>query len=116
MKIQIKEKESVVVVSVDNSVLQEHIPMFKERLKDIIEDKKYWIVLDLTEAKYISSMGISVVLHLKRKAKESGGDVIFTNVNQLIMNLFEVTELKKALEIYPNIDDAVQELKKRIKE
>lgn len=110
------EKESIVVVSVDDSVLQEHIPMFKERLNNIIEDNKYWIVLDLSEAKYISSMGISVVLHIKKKAKESGGDVILSNVNHLIMNLFEVTELIKALEIFPNIDDAIDMLKKRKKE
>jgi len=114
VKIIINEQDSVVVISVDSSVLQEHVPLFRERLNDIIAEKKYWIVFDMLDANYISSMGISVILAVKRKAGECGGHVLFANVNHLIMNLFEVTELIKTLEIYPTVEEAVTVLKKRM--
>lgn len=114
MKIIINEQDSVIVISVDSSVLQEHVPLFRERLNDVIADKKYWIVFDMLDASYISSMGISVILAAKRKAEESGGNILFANVNHLIMNLFEVTELIKTLEIYPTVEEAVKVLKSRM--
>jgi len=114
VKINVREKESVIVISVDSSVLQEHVPMFRERLNDVLAKKKYWIVFDMLDANYISSMGISVILAVKRKANENGGDVLFANVNHLIMNLFEVTELVKKLEVYDNVEDAIDALKRRM--
>ncbi len=114
MKINIKEKDEVLVISVDSSVLQEHVPLLRERLNNIIIEKKYWIVIDMLEANYISSMGISAILSIKRKANECGGEVLFANVNHLIMNLFEVTELIKKLEVYEDIEQAVDEMKKRM--
>jgi anti-sigma B factor antagonist len=114
VKVNVHEKDSVVIISVDSSVLQEHVPLVRERFNDIIADKKYWIVFDMLDANYISSMGISVILAAKRKANEQGGDVLFANVNHLIMNLFEVTELIKKLEVYDNVEDAVDAIKRRM--
>ncbi len=114
MKIKVREEGSVVIFSVDSSVLQEHIPVFRERLNDIIARKKCWIVFDLFEAHYISSIGISVLLEIKKKANDSGGEVVFANVNHLIMNLFKVTELLKTLEVHNSVEEAVEALKKKM--
>ena len=114
MKIIINEMDKVTIVSVDSSVLQEHVPVFRERLHDLIDKKKFWIIFDMIEANYISSMGISVILAVKKKANQSGGDVLFARVNHLIMNLFEVTELIKTLEIFATVEEAVDEMKKRM--
>ena len=114
MKIKVREQDSVVIFSVDSSILQEHVPVFRERLNDIIEKKNCWIVFDMLEANYISSIGISVILEVKKKANAIGGDAVFANVNHLIMNLFEVTELIKTLNVYDSVDEAIESLKKRM--
>lgn len=114
MKIKVREEDSIVIFTVDSSILQEHVPVFRERLNDIIDKKKRWIIFDMLEANYISSIGISVILEIKKKANEINGEVVFANVNQLIMNLFEVTDLLKTLEVYDSVDEAVESLKKKM--
>lgn len=114
MKIKLREEGPVVVFSVDSSVLQEHVPVFRERLNDVIAQKKCWIVFDLLEANYVSSIGISVLLEIKKKANDNGGEVVFANVNHLIMNLFTVTELVKTLEVYDSVEEAIEALKKKM--
>ena len=104
MKIKVREQDSVVIFSVDSSILQEHVPVFRERLNDIIEKKKCWIVFDMLEANYISSIGISVILEVKKKANAIGGDAVFANVNELI----------KTLNVYDSVDEAIESLKKRM--
>jgi anti-anti-sigma factor len=108
-----KDQGAAVIVAVNDSVLQEHVPLFRERLNDVIDQKKYWIIFDMLETSYISSMGISVLLTVKRKAIEGGGDVLFANVNRLIMNLFDVTELIRKLEVFSSVEEALDAVKKR---
>ncbi len=114
VKINISEKENVVIISVDSSVLQEHIPRLKERLNNIISQNKNWLVFDLVNAEYLSSLGISVLISTKRKVNNSGGEMVLANVNHLIKNLFKVTNLLDKVEIYNNVDEAVNALKQVI--
>lgn len=107
MKITVREIEGVVVVGVDSSVLQEHVPIFRERLLDLIANDKCHIVVDMFEAAYMSSMSISTILEIKRKAQAIGGDVILANVNKLILNLFQITNLLKAIAVVDSVEDAV---------
>ena len=113
MKINIDEKDSVLVVSVDSSVLQEHIPLFKERLNNIVSKEACWIVFDLNEADYLSSLGISVLLSVKNKTNKLGGDIVLTNVNHLIINLLKLTNLLDKVEIFDTVEEGVAALKKK---
>jgi len=114
VKVKIIDQDPVVIVSVDSSVLQEHIPIFRDRLDYLLERKKYWIVIDMHEAQYLSSMGLSIILDVKKRVNKYQGDIVFANVNYLIKNLFNVTELLKKLDVFDSVDSAIDFLKNRI--
>ena len=107
MKIDLVEVEGCVLVSVDSSVLQEHIPMLKDRLEALIMEDKYNIILDMSDAMYLSSMGLSVILKIKNQANSRGGDVKLISVNKLIMHLLEITNLSKKFDIFDSVEKAV---------
>ncbi len=114
MKINITEQDSITIVSVDSSVLQEHVPIFSNRLNNVINENKKWIIIDMLEAQYLSSTGLTVVLEIKKRANKLGGDVKFVNVNRLIMNLLNITNLIGTLDIYENLEDAIESVKKQM--
>jgi anti-anti-sigma factor len=114
VRVKIIDKDPVVIVSVDGSILQEHIQIFRDRLEYLLESKKYWIVIDMYDAEYLSSMGLSIILDVKKRLNENRGEVVFANVNYLIKNLFCVTELLKKLDIFDSVESAVKFLKNRI--
>ena len=113
MKIKITEKDSILVVSVDSSVLQEHIPLFKDRLNDIVDKDACWIVFDLMEADYLSSLAISVLLSVKQKTNKLGGDIVLANVNHIIVNLLKLTNLLDKVDIFETVEEGVAALKKK---
>lgn len=115
VKIKVVEKDSVIIISVNCSVLQEHVPVFKERLNSLIDLKKYWIVFDMNEASYLSSLGITVILDVKNRVKQYNGELALTNVNRLIKSLFDMTELTNQLTIYESNEEAITKLQKKIK-
>jgi|GEM_PF-761518 len=114
MRVTISEKEAVAVAAVDSSVLQENVPMLRSRLNQLLEENHRWIVIDLSKANYLSSMGVAVIVDIKLKSNRVNGDVKLACVNQLIRSLLDITNVSRRMDIFPTVDDAIAAIKKEI--
>ena len=72
-------------------------PQLEEELKDALEGAES-IVLDFEKLDYISSAGLRVLLSTQKVMVKKGGMVI-RNVNENIMDIFEVTGFADILDI-----------------
>jgi len=107
-----KDHGPVTVISLDSSVLQENVPMFRSRLGELIEEGRIWIVVDMSNANYLSSMGVAVIVEIKKKATCKGGDVLLACPNHLIKNLLEMTNVSRTIHSCESIQEAIEQLKK----
>ena len=114
MRVTISEKSAVAVAVVDSSILQENVPMLRSRLSQLLEENHRWIVIDLSKANYLSSMGVAVIVDIKLKANKINGDVKLACVNQLIRSLLDITNVSRRMEIYATVDDAIEAIRKEI--
>ena len=71
--------------------LDEALDASTERVTDL--------TLDLQELTYISSAGLRVLLRALKKMNAGGGKLHVTNVNDTIMEIFEVTGFAEILNI-----------------
>ena len=55
--------------------------------------------LDLSNLNYISSAGLRVLLFLRQELEEKNGDMELLHVNQIVMDVFDVTGLLEDLTI-----------------
>ncbi|MBD3320613.1 MAG: anti-sigma factor antagonist [Chitinivibrionales bacterium] len=106
MKIKLHEDRDLTVVSVDGSVLQEHVPLFRMRLAELIEQGKKKIILDMSETTYLSSIGLAALVSIKSQAEDGAGDLVLVQANYLIANLLKITNLHKKIKVFENIDEA----------
>ena len=51
------------------------------------------VVFDLTDLKYIDSTGIGIFISLTKAVRAKGGDLVFLNVNQKILEVFHLVKL-----------------------
>jgi anti-anti-sigma factor len=113
MKIKIEEIKNVTVVLIDGNVLQENVPIFRVKLLELIEEGKINIVLDMVASNYISSMCLATIVDIKKKLNELSGDLKIARVNKLIRNLLETTSLIKKLEVFDDVESAVNSFEKK---
>jgi anti-anti-sigma factor len=113
MVVQIVERDTVVVATVDSNILQQNVPMLRARLGQLLEEGRRWMVIDLSKANYLSSMGLAVIVDIKLKAGKANGDVKLACVNDLIRGLLDMTNLTRTMDIYATVDEAVEALKKQ---
>jgi anti-anti-sigma factor len=113
MNISIREIEDITVMTVDTSILQESVPLFENRLMELIERGRVWIVLDLSMASYLSSMGVALLVKMKKELTAHGGDCTIANANQLIQNLLDYTLVNRKVSVVDTLENAIDELKRK---
>jgi anti-sigma B factor antagonist len=111
MKLKIEDSGGVSVVTFDGSILQDNLILFRTRLNDLLENKKFNILLDMSRTQYISSVCLAVMVDLKEKTSSNGGDLKIACPNALIKNLLEITNLVKKIEVFDSIEEAVNSFK-----
>lgn len=116
MNVGVRYLGKITVVIIDNSILQDSVPILQTRLEDLIKSGRKWIIIDLLNAEYLSSVGLAVIAEMKRLADSEKGDLVLCNVNHLIVNLLEMTNMNKLIRNFDTIQDAEEELNKLIDE
>ena len=72
-------------------------PDFEKEMEPAIEGVKE-LIIDLKDLDYISSAGLRVILSIQKNMAEKGGLKV-TNVNDIIMEIFDVTGFAEILTI-----------------
>ena len=106
MKVRMREYDSIVELLIEGNIMQENVDVFRNRLNDLIDNGKIKIVLNFGDTSYISSLCLSVIVGVKNRLSTLNGDIKIIQANQLISNLFEITNLNKKLEIHKTLEAA----------
>jgi len=86
-------------------------PEFKERMVELIDGGKRYIVVDLSEATFIDSTTLGVLVGGVKRLRPSGGALALVCTDQNIGKIFEITGLDRVFPIHPSRDDALGALR-----
>lgn len=73
-------------------------PELEAALGSFLADAEHF-VLDFAELNYISSAGLRVLLSLQKKMNAKKGTMVLRHVNEMVMEVFEVTGFTDILTI-----------------
>lgn len=64
---------------------------FDVALNNLFDKEHYNIEIDLKDLEYVSSSGLRVFLGAQKKVSAAGGNMVIKNVNDTVMEVFEIT-------------------------
>jgi anti-sigma B factor antagonist len=82
-------------------------PEFKERLVQLIEGGKKRIVVDLSQATFIDSTTLGVLVGGVKRLRPAGGSLAIVCTDQNITKIFEITGLDRVFPIHDSREDAL---------
>jgi anti-sigma B factor antagonist len=82
-------------------------PEFKERMVELIEGGKKQIVVDLSNATFIDSTTLGVLVGGVKRLRPAGGGLALVCTDQNITKIFEITGLDRVFPIHDSRDDAL---------
>ncbi|KMQ50983.1 Anti-sigma factor antagonist [Chitinispirillum alkaliphilum] len=69
------------------------------------------LVADFTKLRYVNSTGLGILLHCSKSAKEKGGCFKIANINENVYEIIEIIGATSLLEIYDDLEEALDSLK-----
>lgn len=85
------------------------LPLAKEQIQHLIEDKKVKLVLDLEKTNYIDSSGLGFFIGTLKKLRDAGGDLVLISLNSYIYGIFQLIQLQHIIKTYDSLEDAAKE-------
>jgi anti-anti-sigma factor len=99
------------LVSVQGRLDESSREYFFECLKDLFDDGVRQIIVDCEGLGAVSSSGLAALLKTRRQAQKSGGKIVLTNVNSLMMEILTHTRLNTLLDVYPTTEHLLAKLR-----
>ncbi|MAT38969.1 MAG: anti-anti-sigma factor [Ectothiorhodospiraceae bacterium] len=111
MKIQTKEQNGIVIISLEGAMLGsgEALPL-NEALHSMLDSGLNRAVIDLSGVTFINSSGLGMLIKGMTTLRDAGGDLKISGANEKVLNVFQITKLDSVLDQYPNVDDALSAL------
>ena len=74
-----------------------------QQLRKVIAQRPPLVVFDLSQMKYISSVGIGVLLNFRRHSEDWGGKVVLAAPNEMVDGILRQSRLDSVLPIVPSV-------------
>ena len=97
MTIQKTKENENLTISLEGRLDTTTAPMLEDEMEHALDDVKS-LTLNFEKLEYVSSAGLRVIM-AAYKAMKGKGDMKITGVNEVIMEIFDVTGFSKVLTI-----------------
>ena len=98
MQIQKTQENGITVLKVIGQLTSQTAPSLEAVINSVLETEKN-LILDFSELDFLASSGIRVILSTMKKIKTQFGSLVIRNVNDVVMEVFEMTGLRDFINI-----------------
>jgi anti-sigma B factor antagonist len=83
-------------------------PQLEKTFNDLINSRKYKVVVNFDKLSYISSAGLGVFMAYVETMRENKGDIKFANMQDKVFNIFDLLGFPMLYEFFPLEDEAIK--------
>ncbi len=112
MELSYEEKQGIHIIKLSGNLLSDtsYENLLDHTQTQIDEGQKQFII-DLSGIDYMNSAGISVLIRLLTRTRQSDGDTVLAGVSNELSKILSVTKLNAVFDTYDTVDQAIKALK-----
>jgi len=109
VKIREEKRNDSVVCFLEGEININNSPELRKSFDGIISRGEKKVIIDFSAVSYIDSSGLATLIEMFQRLKKIGGKLRFSNMEQKIKNVFEITKLHKLFEIFDTQEAALKD-------
>lgn len=86
-------------------------PDFEKSLKNLLNEKRYKIIVDLNGLQYISSAGLGVFMGSIEEIRQNAGDIKISSASPKVFKVFDLLGFPSLYEFYEDPEEASKKFK-----
>jgi anti-sigma B factor antagonist len=99
--------DGVTVLRIEGDIDEGGMDMLRKHLMDCIVEQRFNVVVNLAGVRFVSYMGLGVLVERLRQLRSHNGDLKLTGVNLYTQRLIRMVGAKSVFEIYEVESQAV---------
>jgi anti-anti-sigma factor len=109
MEITVKELEHTDVIALKGRLERASIDELTQALKTSNQRSKHWLIIDMSQLEYISSVGLRTLLTAQRdNQREQRAELILAQVPSHIREALELTGITELFRTFADLSSAVE--------
>ncbi|HID38862.1 MAG TPA: anti-sigma factor antagonist [Calditrichaeota bacterium] len=98
---------SVIEIIIPERLTSDTSDDLKKLLKELVENQRYKLVLNLSRTRYVDSSGLGAIVSKISVLRSNKGDIRLAAVHNYIKELLELTHLNQIIKSYTSVEEAV---------
>lgn len=103
-----QEKASIQITIWNEDVTLKTISQFEDALRKLNEAAANQLILDLQDVQYMNSAGLGIMVDAVMRARKDEKQVVLANVNETLMEIFNIVKIGTFINIFPTPNDAIE--------
>jgi len=83
------------------------VRLFEQELQRALAQKRFKIVVNCAGLAYIASAGLGAIMGAIEEIRDNGGDLRLSELNETVLNIFEILGFNHLYRIFPSELEAV---------
>ena len=108
MQIATEKLPELLIVSLCGRLDSTSTPEFQSSMREIIASGEARVVIDCSELRYVSSVGIGAFVQSAQTLGAAGGSLSFVGLTQHVRSVFEMVGLITFFQIFSSRQDAIK--------
>ena len=109
LNIETRKAGDIAIVRVDGEVDEDGVRQLRIALVNCLRNNGYNVVVNLSGMKFISYMGVGVLVERLRQFRSYDGDMKLVGLNLYTQRLFRMTGVTSLFDVYENEADAIRD-------
>jgi len=105
---RVEKQGDIGIIKCARQVETEACTILGNRIKDMMKENIYKIIIDFSLTNYVSSMGWGTILGSMNAAKKGGGNIVVASMNPQVKTIYESVEFDELIKSYDTVIDAIK--------
>jgi anti-anti-sigma factor len=101
------QHKGITIITVKGILDTVTAPEFEQQFRSVLDNKKFKLVIDLTDVEYISSAGWGNFISEIKRIRGEKGDLVLAGMKPAVTDIYELLEFDTFLKSFPDVESAV---------
>ena len=107
LTVETRDVEGVTLLYPKGFINAHTVRLFEGELQKSLEQKRFKIVVNCSGLSYIASAGLGAIMGSIEEIRTNGGDLRLANLNETVLNIFEILGFNHLYRIFPSEVEAI---------
>ena len=107
LQVETRRVQEITLIYPKGYINAHTVRLFEGEIQKAVEQKQFNIVVNCAGLSYIASAGLGAIMGAIEEIRENGGDLRLSELNETVLNIFEILGFNHLYRIFPSEVEAI---------